>query len=394
MNESLNKLVEFTKNLTLMYVEDDQYSREQTLSILELFFDKIVIAVDGQDALGKYKKNRIDFIITDINMPHINGLKLVEIIRKTNKTIPIIIVSAHGDTDYFLESIKFGVDGYLIKPIESEQFIYQISKNLHNLYLENQIKDYHNNLEEQVMKQVKELREKDKILIQQTKLATMGEMMDIIAHQWKQPINIISMNSSLVWELYSEYDKAIKPKDIEKCYTSVKAQVNHLVKTLDDFRKFFRPNEIIESINLKSLIDSVLLLIHDELMKNLITIEIECDEKLTINANTNEIKHIFINLINNAKDAFNQNDIKNRKIIISCNQNEKYLTVDVSDNAGGIPNEIVKSIFEANFTTKSEIGGTGIGLYMSRFIAKKNNAKIDVQNIDDGAMFTVKFQKN
>ena len=133
MTESLSRLVEFTKNLTLLYVEDEQYSREQTLGILELFFDKIIIAIDGQDALEKYNTHTIDFIITDINMPNINGLKFIEVVRDSNKYIPIVIVSAHSDTDFFLESIKLGVDGYLIKPIESEQFIYQISKNLHNL---------------------------------------------------------------------------------------------------------------------------------------------------------------------------------------------------------------------------------------------------------------------
>lgn len=394
MNQSLEKLVEFTKNLTLLYVEDDQYSREQTISILELFFDKIVIAVDGKDAVDKYNNHTIDFIITDINMPNMNGLQLIEIIRENNKHIPIMIVSAHSDTDFFLESIKLGVDGYLIKPIESEQFIYQISKNLHNLYLQNQVRDYHKNLEVQVAKQVNELRQKDKLLIQQTKLATMGEMMDVIAHQWKQPINIISMNASLVWELYSEYGVPINPKDIQKCYTTVSAQVQHLVKTLDDFRKFFRPNETVEIVNLKDLMDSVLLLMHDDLINNTISVDILCEEDIKLNVNVSEVKHIFINLINNSKDAFNQNEIKNRKITISCEQNESGVKISIVDNAGGIPDAIIESIFEPNFTTKGEIGGTGIGLYMSRFIAKKNAATIDVENVKDGVKFILSFQIN
>ncbi len=393
MTESLSRLVEFTKNLTLLYVEDEQYSREQTLGILELFFDKIIIAIDGQDALEKYNTHTIDFIITDINMPNINGLKFIEVVRDSNKYIPIVIVSAHSDTDFFLESIKLGVDGYLIKPIESEQFIYQISKNLHNLYLQNQLKDYHKNLEIQVQKQVEELREKDKILIQQTKLATMGEMMDVIAHQWKQPINIIAMNASLIWELYGEYNLPINPKDIEKCYASVNVQVKHLVKTLDDFRKFFRPNETMETVTLKSLLESVMVLIHDDLIKNLITIELDCDESIEIYVNISEIKHIFINLINNSKDAFNQNEIEKRKIQIACKHDNNSVIVHVADNAGGIPEAIIGNIFEPNFTTKGEIGGTGIGLYMSRFIAKKNNVTIDVENIDNGANFILEFKK-
>jgi signal transduction histidine kinase len=393
MNKPLNQLIEFTKNLTLLYIEDDQSSREQTLSILKLFFTKIVIAVDGEDGVSKYNSNKIDFIITDINMPKLNGIDMIGKIREVNKYIPIIIVSAHSDTNFFLDSIKVGVDGYLIKPLQSEQFIYQISKNLHSLYLQNQIKEEHLNLEQRVTKQVEELREKDKILIQQTKLATMGEMMDIIAHQWKQPINIIAMNTALIWELYGEYEIPIDPKDIQKCYTSVNIQVKHLVKTLDDFRKFFRPNEAIETISLKTLLDSVLVLIHDDLIKNLITVDVDCDGAIELEVNVSEIQHIFINLINNSKDAFNQHDIKNRKITISCKKNKNKVKVDVTDNAGGIPKNIIDKIFEPNFTTKSTIGGTGIGLYMSQFIAKKNSATIDVQNVDNGVNFTLKFKK-
>jgi len=392
IDKQLNKLIEFTKNLTLLYIEDDEDSREQTLDTLELFFTKIVIAVDGEDGLYKYNSNKIDFIITDINMPKLNGIEMIQKIRKLNQTIPIIIVSAHSDTDFFLDSIKVGVDGYLIKPLESEQFIYQINKSLQNLYLQSQVQEYQQNLEAKVKIQVDELRQKDKILIQQTKLATMGEMMDIIAHQWKQPINIISMNTSLIWELYSEYDMPIKPQDIEKCYGTVHKQIVHLVKTLDDFRKFFRPNEAVETINLQELLDSVLVLIHDDLIKNHIRVKVASKDNIMVKTNASEIKHILINLINNSKDAFNQNDIKNREINIVCKVKENKLKVNVIDNAGGIPLEIIDNIFEPNFTTKGEIGGTGIGLYMSRFIAKKNRISINVKNVNDGVRFTLEFK--
>lgn len=392
IDKQLSELMEFTKNLTLLYIEDDEDSREQTLGTLGLFFTKIVIAVDGEDGLCKYNSNKIDFIITDINMPKLNGIEMIQRIRKFNQTIPIIIVSAHSDTDFFLDSIKVGVDGYLIKPLESEQFIYQINKSLQNLYLQSQVQEYQQNLEAKVKIQVDELRQKDKILIQQTKLATMGEMMDIIAHQWKQPINIISMNTSLIWELYSEYDMPINPKDIEKCYGTVHKQIIHLVKTLDDFRKFFRPNEAVETINFKELLDSVLVLIHDDLIKNHISVKVTSKDNIMVKINASEIKHILINLINNSKDAFNQNDIKNREINIVCKVKEKKLKVNVIDNAGGIPLEIIDNIFEPNFTTKGEIGGTGIGLYMSRFIAKKNRISINVKNVNDGVRFTLEFK--
>lgn len=391
MLESLNKLIEFSKELKLLYVEDDESSRVQTLDILNIFFDDIVVAVDGADAIQKYDGNDIDFIITDINMPKMNGLKFIEHVRETNTDIPVFILSAHSDTSFFIDSIDLEVDGYIIKPIKSEQFINQMRKKVYRIYLQQQLKDYHENLEKKVAEQVEELRAKDKILIQQTKLATMGEMMDIVAHQWKQPINIIYMNTSFVKELMDdgmEFDK----KMIDNCYDKVSTQIEHMVKTLDDFREFFRPNHKIESLNLKELLNGVLLLIHDEIIRNNMDIELDIDDSLNIEGNKGEIKHIFINLLNNARDAFKENNIKHKNIkIYTYINNDNKVQIDIKDNAGGIPENIMSNIFEANFTTKENSGGTGMGLYMSRFIAKKNNAKLSVENIENGACFRLVF---
>ncbi|MEA3498020.1 MAG: hybrid sensor histidine kinase/response regulator [Campylobacterota bacterium] len=390
MLESLNELIEFAKKLKLLYVEDDESSREQTLDILRMFFDDIIVAVDGADAIHKYDNNDVDFIITDINMPKINGLKFIEHVREINKDIPTFILSAHSDTSFFLDSIDLGVDGYIIKPIKSEQFINQMRKKIYELYLQQQLKEYHINLEQKVKEQVEELRAKDKMLIQQTKLATMGEMMDIIAHQWKQPINVISMHSSFLKELM-DGGMNVDKEMVDKCYEKVSKQITHMVKTLDDFRAFFRPSQKIETLNLEELLNSVLLLMHDELINNTMNVELEIDSNLNIEANSGEIKHIFINLINNARDAFKDNKIKPRNIKIKAYKKDDKTYVDTTDNAGGIAEHIIENIFEANFTTKEKSGGTGMGLYMSNFIAKKNHADLSVKNIQNGACFSLLF---
>jgi len=391
MDQSLNELVQFAKDLTLLYVEDDESSRIQTLDILKLFFQDILVAVNGKEACYKFDNYKIDFIMTDINMPKINGLEFIHHVRETNKEVPVFILSAHSDTSFFLESISLGVDGYLIKPLDSFQFVDQVKKIVHKLFLQQQLKEYHENLEQKVIEQVQELMDKDKILIQQSKLATMGEMMDVIAHQWKQPINLISMNTSFVREIYAE-EKQISFEEIDSCYTKVSFQIQHLIKTLDDFRAFFRPNENIQSIQVQTIVDSVLLLMNDELMKNNLTINVDIDEQAVINVNANEIKHIFINLINNAKDAYEETQIPTRNIDISTRFEEEKLIIDIQDYAGGVPENIKDSIFKANFTSKSHKGGTGIGLYMSEFIAKKNHGKMYVTNKNKGACFRWLFE--
>ncbi|MEA1983944.1 MAG: response regulator, partial [Campylobacterota bacterium] len=122
----MNDIPELRKranSLKLLYVEDNEEARESMLVILKLFFADIVIAVDGNDGLKKFKSNNIDLIITDINMPNLNGLEMAQKIKEFNQEVPILILSAHNESDYFLQGIQIGIEGYLLKPLEMEQFV-------------------------------------------------------------------------------------------------------------------------------------------------------------------------------------------------------------------------------------------------------------------------------
>lgn len=124
----IDEVVKYSRHLKLLYVEDNMDSREMTSMILEDFFDDILVAVDGQDGLEKFRENDIDLIVTDINMPKLNGLEMIEKIREIDRDIPILILSAHNEDDFFISSIKLGVDGYLLKPIDTDQLILMIDK--------------------------------------------------------------------------------------------------------------------------------------------------------------------------------------------------------------------------------------------------------------------------
>ncbi len=138
---SLEEIIKYSVKLKLLYVEDNKEAREATISILEEFFDDIIIAVDGKDGIAKFNANTkkekpIDIIITDINMPNINGLKMIEEIRKINKKIPILVLSAYNESGFFMDSIKLGIEGYLLKPIDIEQFLGVLSKVLEKIKLQ------------------------------------------------------------------------------------------------------------------------------------------------------------------------------------------------------------------------------------------------------------------
>ena len=131
---NLEDIIKYTKDLTLLYIEDNLEARENTLFILEEFFDNIIVAVDGEDGLDKFKNS--DIIITDINMPRLNGLDMLEKIREIDKNIPVLILSAYNESNFFMESIKLDVDGYLLKPIDMEQFLATLDKVVNRIRLE------------------------------------------------------------------------------------------------------------------------------------------------------------------------------------------------------------------------------------------------------------------
>lgn len=226
----------------------------------------------------------------------------------------------------------------------------------------------------------------ERTLAQQAKHAAMGEMIDAVAHQWKQPLNAISMLTDI---LVSEYDDG----DVDEAYlkeyrATLWKQLDHLLNTLDEFRSFFRPDKAKEAFSLVKAVDSVLLLIHDEFMGKAITFKVDGDNSIELYGVENEFKHIVLNIFNNAKDAFIENEIKSRTIKVSFYQKEENTIMEICDNAGGIPDTVIANIFKANVTTKAEGKGTGIGLYMSSQIAEKMDARLEVHNKEAGACFT------
>ena len=232
-----------------------------------------------------------------------------------------------------------------------------------------------------------ENKQKDKIIEQQSRLAAMGEMIDAVAHQWKQPLNAISMmidmlrddfNNSNVDNLYID--------DLDK---SVQLQIEHMVTTLNEFRNFLRPSTKNKEFSFNTVLQKVQILMKDELIAQNLHLHLDIDENLRFFGNENEFKHLFINLINNAIDAFNEQGIVAKEMVIRAFAKEKEIIIEVEDEAGGIPTNIINHIFKPNVTTKPEGKGTGIGLYMSMQIVQKNNGILTVENTKKGALFRI-----
>lgn len=247
-------------------------------------------------------------------------------------------------------------------------------------------------LEHRIQEEVKLREESHKMYEQQAKMAAMGEMMDAVAHQWKQPLNALSMMSDM---LRSDFERGSVDQDyINELTDDIQAQIEHMVTTLKEFRTFFRPNKEAKSFGIKRCVQSVMLLVNDEFLKNNISIHIQSSKEILIHGIENEFKHLILNIINNAKDAFNERDIKERQIMITFYQEDNHINLEIEDNAGGISEEVIHDIFKPEVTTKPEGKGTGIGLYMSMQIAQKLGGSLSVTNTERGARFLLEILLN
>ncbi len=233
---------------------------------------------------------------------------------------------------------------------------------------------------------------KDKIIEQQSRLAAMGEMIDAVAHQWKQPLNAISMMIDMLRDDFKDGD--VDEEYINDLDETVHLQIDHMVNTLNEFRNFLRPSTKNEDFSINTVVQNVQILMKDELISQNLHVTLDIDTDIKTFGNKNEFKHLFLNLINNSIDAFNEQDIQDRKVDIRCYKKDKNIVIEVEDNAGGIPKNIINHVFKPNVTTKAEGKGTGIGLYMSSQIVTKYNGEISVANTSMGVIFTVTLRES
>jgi PAS domain S-box-containing protein len=214
---------------------------------------------------------------------------------------------------------------------------------------------------------ISELKHKEKLLFQQSKMASMGEMIGNIAHQWRQPLSTISTAASGL-KLHHEMG-ILKQEDLYDSLGVIVKSTQYLSKTIDDFRNFFKSNRNKENFKIEDAINSVLSLMSASFKHNGISVEFETDENITLYGTKNEFIQAVINILNNAKDAFNALEVDVKKVIlIRVKKDNQTVLVSIQDSALGIDEKIMPSIFDPYFTTKHKSQGTGIGLYMTHQI--------------------------
>lgn len=240
------------------------------------------------------------------------------------------------------------------------------------------LNEMNRNLEELVKEKTKELIQKEKILNHQSKMAAMGEMLENIAHQWRQPLSLISTAATGA-KIKKDFG-TLSDNDFYETMDMINNSTQHLSTTIDDFRNFFNNDKDVSNFNINQPIEKVLSLINSKLKNRNINV-IKNTQDMEVRGLINEFIQVLINIINNSLDAFEEHNLEKKFIFIDLYKDNNSLILKIKDNAGGIKEELLNRIFEPYFTTKHKSQGTGIGLYMSMEIIKKHmNGDINVSN--------------
>ena len=389
--QEVEKLTESSKYLKLLYVEDSEVARESTLDMLSIFFDNIHVANDGEEGFSAFCNNEYDIIITDLNMPKMNGIEMIYKIRELNQDVVVLVLSAHDNPHYFLETISAGISGYLLKPIDTQQFTDMIKQSIKTINTAKELQEYKKHLEDKVNSQIKKIKENTNAVKEKEKAEELLKMhSDFLAnmsHEIRTPLNAILGFIELLLE--NENDTT-KKQYLDVINGSSKNLLN-IINDILDLSKIQSGNLPIEYIDFNPKDEF-------ELTKGLFQAKLK-EKNIELITNLNElppslkgdifrIKQVINNLLSNAIKFTDDN----KHIFLDVAYNDNNLHVSVRDEGIGISDEYQNKIFEAftqeNSSTTRKYGGTGLGLAISYKLIKAMDGELKVKSeLNHGSTF-------
>ncbi len=362
------------KNYTILYVEDEKESVELIQTLLKTKIKTIFVAYDGVEGLELYKKHLPDIVISDIQMPNMNGIEMAKEIKKLNPKQNIIFITAFNENNLLLEAINLGIDKYIIKPILSlESLLNPIDTICKVLSYDTKLK-----IEERI--------------------EAMELILKTISHHWRQPLNLLSLESSaMLFNL--ETDNTSKEK-LTKELTEIVHTTQALSLMIDDFITMFSSSisTHTKKFSLIETVENAIEILENEIISNNITI-INQTKEIFMNQNQILFEQIILNLLTNSIEAIieNQEDIEKRYILIETKKGEnKDFIFSILDSGKGIDELIKDKIFEPYFSRKKVHSGSGMGLFITNKILKNQfNTELSTQNevfmVEDKKLYGAKM---
>jgi signal transduction histidine kinase/ABC-type nitrate/sulfonate/bicarbonate transport system substrate-binding protein len=340
-------------------------------------------------SIGVNKNNPLLYSIIEKSLSKISQNQLFDIINSWRLT------RYQSVTDYSLfykalviVSIIFLIMFYYHTKLKNFNRELEVSVNEKTKALR-EINEY---LEEMVAEKVDELIRKDEILTAQSKQAVMGEMISMIAHQWRQPLNMITLNISNL-QIKQMLGEKIEDKVLKKTFDEISETIVYLSETVDDFKTYFHPNKERSVVQIDEIIQKAVNFVLPRFKANKIELHMTEISKEEIKVYPNELIQVLLNILNNAIDAYEKSQNENKYVSITTTLSEGTLVISIKDEAGGIAQENIGKLFEPYFSTKGK-NGTGLGLYMSQMIIEKQfNGVLEVQSQESSTTFTIKLPK-
>ncbi|MEA5114263.1 MAG: ATP-binding protein [Geobacteraceae bacterium] len=253
-----------------------------------------------------------------------------------------------------------------------------------------QLEELNRTLEQRVREEVEKNREKEHLLILQNRQAAMGEMIGNIAHQWRQPLTSISL---LIQDLGECFDFGeLNREYLDSTISNAMNIIQHMSQTIDDFRNFFKQEKEHMAYRVNQVISRSLSFMETSLRYANVNVHMDTDEDIVLTGFPNELSQVLLNIFGNAKDIFLERKTVNPELRIKTSREGEKTVITISDNGGGIHEDIIGRIFEPYFSHRKKQGGTGIGLYMAKTIIEKNmGGRLSAENIEGGASFRIEI---
>lgn len=420
-------------DITLLFVEDEELLRAIYERILDKYVQRLYIAENGQEGLEMYKKCNPDLIITDIMMPVMDGLEMVQQIRNIDNHVKMVILSAYGEAEYFMDAIKIGVNSFLIKPVETkkltglveelgksillerevkdqelkrkkaEENLRQLNEELERrieertrdlqkeikerIQAETELKELNLTLENRVKEELKKRQKQQQLLIQKSKLESMGELSAGIAHEINQPLGGISMGLDNI--LFKMSLEGVSEEYLKNKFEALFKDIDRIRQIINHVRVFSRDQEVVvsEIVDINEVIHDALSMMSRQYYNQNVHIKLNLsDEKCFTVGNKYRLEQVILNLLSNARYAVDErNRLLNSRnyektILISSFNRGTQVVFEIEDNGIGISKKNLANIFDPFFTTKDVEHGTGLGLSVSYGIIKEMKGEITVDS--------------
>ncbi len=377
---------------TALYVEDEEQIKNIVSTVLGAMFKNFYVASNGQEGLDFFRNHQdeINIIITDINMPLMNGLEMCQKIRELDINIPIIITTAHNDKDFLHKAIDVGVSSFVVKPMDIEKLVEAINKSMEPVILQQKLEE--------------EIRQHHEERVMTAKFSAIGQLSAGITHEINTPLTYIKASFEMMeYALEDISDSKLKQnmqKDIDRINDGI-LRIENIIGSMKEMSQQSKMEN--EECNIYSTLITASILAYNKakhISKTYINgSEFNLDMSKEDNNYTaiiqkQRVEQVWIIIINNAMDELMKiPEFNDRRLDINISEDEDNVYVIFKDNAGGIKPEIIEDIFEPFKGTK-ESSGMGVGLSIAKNIIDQQNGTIEAYNEDNGAVFKITLKKS